>query len=171
MEMVSASFDEFVSGNAARLLRTAYLMTSDAGEAEDLVQECLFQVARRWSRIVGMDEPLAYARKVLVRLAVRDAGRRSRRRTELATAAVEPVTEPISVDVMANREELRAALRSLTPRQRAVLVLRYYHDLSESQIAEVLGCTTGTVKSTTSRSLAQLRGSLDPLTLEAKERR
>ena|ERR1039458_9848744 len=67
---VMDDFDEFVAGNLEQLLKTAYLITWDAGEAEDLVQECLFKVARRWPRVRGMAQPLAYARRILVNLAL-----------------------------------------------------------------------------------------------------
>jgi RNA polymerase sigma-70 factor (sigma-E family) len=138
-------------------LRTAHLITADAGEAEDLVQECLWQVARRWRRIGAMDRPLAYARRMLVRLAIRGATKRELHRAELDVKTLEAAAPSSGVDDFGTREELRTALRQLAPRQRAVLVLRYFHDLSESEIADVLGCPAGTIKSTASRSLAQLR--------------
>src|ERR1035441_6972230 len=80
---VMDDFDEFVAGNLEQLLKTAYLITWDAGEAEDLVQECLFKVARRWPRVRGMAQPRAYARRILVNLALDAAGGRARRRGEL----------------------------------------------------------------------------------------
>ena len=154
------SFDCFVVANGDGLLRTAYLITGDEGEAEDLVQECLLAIARRWPRVRVMEQPLAYARRVLINLAVRGSKQRSRRYAELETEVVETGADVTAFDALGTREELRDALRELTPRQRAVLVLRYFHDLSEEHSAELLGCTAGTVKSTASRSLAQLRDRL-----------
>jgi RNA polymerase sigma-70 factor (sigma-E family) len=165
MVQVLPAFEDFVEASADRLLRTAFLITSDDREAEDLVQECLLQVARRWRRVSVMDQPVAYARQVLVRLAVRGSRQRERRRTELGNEMMETAAVSTPVELLGTREELRAALRQLTPRQRAVLVLRYFHDLSEAQIADALDCPIGTVKSTTSRSLVQLRELIEPAPL------
>ena len=157
-------FDEFVADNLEQLLKTAYLITWDAGEAEDLVQECLFKVARRWPRVRGMAQPRAYARRILVNLALDDARGRARRRGELDGGAA--VVDGPARDLLAGletRAELLDALARLTPRQRAVLVLRYFNDLTEAQTAEVLGCSPGTVKSNASRGLARLREVLAPI--------
>lgn len=151
------TFEEFASEHAESLLRTAHLVTMDEGEAEDLVQECLLMLSQRWPRVGAMDRPLAYARRVLVNLAVRGGAKRTQRRAELDTSAVEGVADFAAIELLEARDELWAALRRLTPRQRAVLVLRYFHDLSEAQTAEVLGCSAKTVSSTSSRSLTQLR--------------
>ncbi len=155
---VMDDFDEFVAGNLEHLLKTAYLITWDAGEAEDLVQECLFRVARRWRRVRGMAQPRAYARRILVNLALDGGGGRARRRGEL-DGALEVVDGPARDLLLGfeTRAELLDALARLTPRQRAVLVLRYFNDLTEAQTAEVLGCSLGTVKSNASRGLARLR--------------
>jgi RNA polymerase sigma-70 factor (sigma-E family) len=154
-------FDEFVAGNLEQLLKTAYLITWDAGDAEDLVQECLFKVARRWPRVRKMEQPRAYAGRILVNLAVDDARRRARRRDELD--GTEVALEEPARDLLAGletRAELLDALALLTSRQRAVLVLRYFNDLTETQTAEALGCSPGTVKSNASRGLARLREAL-----------
>jgi RNA polymerase sigma-70 factor (sigma-E family) len=154
-------FDGFVAGNLEQLLKTAYLITWDTGDAEDLVQECLIKVARRWPRVRRMTQPRAYARQILVNLALDDARGRTRRRDELdgAAAAVDgPAHDPLAG--LETRAELLDALAVLTARQRAVLVLRYFNDLSEAQTAEVLGCSPGTVKSNASRGLARLREAL-----------
>jgi RNA polymerase sigma-70 factor (sigma-E family) len=166
------AFERFVDESSEALLRTAYLIASDVAEAEDLVQECLMVVARRWPRVHRMDHPHAYARRVLVNLALDGSARRSRRRSELGiedTSAIDRVPDAASdralrtVDV---RAELLQALATLPPRQRAVLVLRYFEDLPEAQVAELLGCSVGTVKSTASRGLARLQ---DALPTSAKE--
>ena len=170
-----ADFDQFVAASGDALLRTAYLMVWDAAEAEDLVQDCLLTVARRWPRVRRMDHPHAYARRVLVNLALDGAQRRTRRRQELVgdeTATLSAVDEASArrLDAVGVRAELLQALSTLAPRQRAVLVLRYFEDLSEAQTAELLGCSVGTVKSTASRGLTRLQAALSPnLSLTTKE--
>jgi RNA polymerase sigma-70 factor (sigma-E family) len=156
-----ARFDDFVVMHGAGLLRTARLITLDDGDAEDLVQECLLRLARHWRRVGEMDQPASYARRVLVNLAMRGSKKRSRERAELGNDLDEGFDSAID-DLFGVREELLAALRQLTPRQRTMLALRYFQDLPESQVAEALGCTVGTVRSTTSRSLAQLRELIQP---------
>jgi RNA polymerase sigma-70 factor (sigma-E family) len=163
-------FNEFVAGSLDQLLRTAYLITWDAGEAEDLVQECLFKVARRWPRVRRMDHPRAYARRMLVNLALDDSRARARRRSELDESPA--VAEEPDWDVLAaleTRAELLDALARLTPRQRSVLVLRYFNDLTEAETAEVLGFSPGTVKSNASRGLARLREVLAPMPNPTRE--
>jgi RNA polymerase sigma factor (sigma-70 family) len=112
------AFDAFVSANAESLLRTAHLVTMDEGEAEDLVQECLLVMSQRWRRVGAMDQPLAYARRVLVNLAVRGGTKRSKRRAELDVTAVERAADSSAIELVETRDELWAALRQLTPRQR-----------------------------------------------------
>ncbi len=156
-------FDQFVGDSVDGLLRTAYLIAWDFAAAEDLVQECLLRVARRWPRVRSMEYPTAYARKVLVHLALDDAGRRTRHRDELGQADGHRVDEHAdegAVRVLGGVEtstDLTAALGELAPRQRVTLMLRFFDDLSEAQVAEVMGCSVGTVKSTTSRALQRLR--------------
>jgi len=158
------AFERFVSESADSLLRTAYLVTGDASHAEDLVQESFLKVARRWARVSSMDSPRAYARKILVNLALDGTKRRSLHRDELGKKSP-PEWPPrweseISRGAFAavdDRLELIRALGELPPRQRAVLVLRYFDDLSESEVASTLGCSLGTVKSTTSRALERMR--------------
>ncbi|HXW35925.1 MAG TPA: SigE family RNA polymerase sigma factor [Acidimicrobiales bacterium] len=162
-----AAFEQFVTESTGGLLRTAYLVTGDAGHTEDLVQETLIKVARRWSRVDRMENPEAYARKILVNLAVDGSNRRSRHRGELAAqqrpdglAQCDPHASWGVPALVEERMELVRALAELPPRQRAVLVLRFFHDLSESEVASTLGCSIGTVKSTTSRALARMRSLL-----------
>jgi RNA polymerase sigma-70 factor (sigma-E family) len=165
-EQRRAEFEQFVTDSSAALLRTAYLVTWDLTEAEDLVQECLVAVARRWPRVRGMERPYAYARRILINLALDGAARRSRRRHELDAddpSVVAHVADDASARALHDvdvRSELIEALGSLAPRQRAVLVLRYFEDLPEAQIARVLGCSVGTVKSTASRGLTRLQAAL-----------
>jgi RNA polymerase sigma-70 factor (sigma-E family) len=153
-------FDRFVGENSDALLRTAYLIVGDLHEAEDLVQETLFKVASRWPRVSGMDNPVAYARRILVNLASRGSSRRSRSRAELkATPPAATAANAAHLDI---DDELFDALAALPSRQRAALVLRYYLDLSEAEVAAALGCSLGTVKSSTSRGLRRLEESLRP---------
>ena len=159
-------FERFVAGHADELLRTAYLVVGDLAEAEDLVQESLLRVARRWPRVSRMDHPIAYARRVVINLALDGAKRRSRQRRELEPHGDLPLehrpdeSSTSAIAVVDAKAELLDALDTLPPRQRAMLVLRYFEDLSEMQVADVLGCSLGTVKSTTSRGLARLRQTL-----------
>lgn len=154
-------FDAFVRAEAADLLRVAYVVTWDLPSGEDLVQECFLRLARRWPRVRKMEHPRAYARKVLFNLALDGSAGRSRRRAELSPPGAgaerpDDATER-AMQVVDVNFELRAALGTLAPRQRAVLVLRYLEDLSEAEVAELLGCSLGTVKSTASRALDRLR--------------
>ena len=168
-------FDRFVTETADRLLRSAYLIAWDFAEAEDLVQECLFRVARRWSKVRKMEHPAAYARTVLVHLALDEGTRRTRRRDELGHSPAGPVVDPedrgaerLFGRVEANTDLLQA-LGELPPRQRVALVLRYFEDLSEAEVADAMGCSVGTVKSTTSRALERLREVVDRHAVEWRE--
>jgi RNA polymerase sigma-70 factor (sigma-E family) len=159
-----AEFDQFVASCGEELLRTAYLVVWDLAEAEDLVQEALLAIAKRWPRVRAMDHPRAYARKVLVNLALDGSKRRTRQRQELDDRGFQEdrVDDASGHELMRiyERSELFGALGTLPPRQRAVLVLRYFLDLSEIDVAAALGCTVGTVKSTASRGLARLEREL-----------
>jgi len=159
-------FERFVTDSTGQLLRSAYLMTSDLAEAEDLVQETLLRVARRWTKVRAMEHPAAYARRILVNLVLDGAGQRARHTGELAASARPGL--PDWADARAERdlrdvdtqEELLRALGMLPARQRAVIVLRYWEDLPEAEVAAILGCSVGTVKSTASRGLARLRAAV-----------
>lgn len=156
-------FERFVAKSANDLLRTGYLIVWDLKLAEDLVQECFFEIARRWPRVRSMEYPAAYARRILVNQALDGTERRNRHRSELDEMGRPPAedirdgTSERDVDLAGTKSDLVDALRNLAPMQRAVLVLRYFDDLSEAQIAETLGCTVGTVKSTNARALGRLR--------------
>jgi RNA polymerase sigma-70 factor (sigma-E family) len=151
-------FEEFVAARRPALLRTAYLLTGSQADADDLVQTTLLRVVPRWARISAHPEP--YVRQVLVRESVtRWRGRRWRERS---TARL-PERAAAAPD--SDRMALRAALAVLSPRQRAVLVLRYYDDLTEAATAEALGISVGTVKSHAREGLARLR-ELAPTFLE-----
>jgi RNA polymerase sigma-70 factor (sigma-E family) len=157
---VDPSFEAFVAAHSAGLLRTAYLLTLDRGEAEDLLQTALLRAARRWRR-VG-DAPLAYVRRILVNLA-HDRRRllRRRPRQDLVPAHADPVSaaDPVG-DRVGERLRVAQALALLPERQRHVIVLRFFDDLPVAETAELLGCSEGTVKSYTARALARLRNLL-----------
>ncbi len=144
MGRTEPDFDLFVRENLDGLLRTAYLIAWDAREAEDLVQDCLLKVAGRWGRIAAMEQPLAYTRRVLIHLALRESGRRARRRAELNLQTAELGADAAGLAGLETREELLSALAALPPRQRTVIVLRYFLDLTEAETAKALGCSTGT---------------------------
>ncbi|MFI5691195.1 SigE family RNA polymerase sigma factor [Kribbella sp. NPDC051586] len=160
-------FDDFVRGSATRLLRTAVLLTGDRGVGEDLVQETYERIYVHWPRI-RTGAPEAYARKTLTNLAANRWRKRQRRPTEVTLIDGHDHDRPTpdGSEAYAVRRELLAALQELAPRQRAVIVLRYYDDLTEAQTAEVLGCSVGTVKSQTSRALDRLRLITEPAILE-----
>jgi RNA polymerase sigma-70 factor (sigma-E family) len=161
--MSTSDFDRFVTTNADGLLRTAYLITWDLHTAEDLVQETLIKVAKRWPKVRRMDRPIAYARRILVNEALDGRTRQQRRRSELT--AQQPSQNghvPDPSELIGTHDELVAALATLPPRQRAVLVLRYFLDLPEAEVAAALQCSLGTVKSTASRGLARLEQTMPP---------
>ncbi|GAB3200280.1 SigE family RNA polymerase sigma factor [Nocardioides hungaricus] len=148
-------FEAFVAESSDRLLRTAYLLCGDRGHAEDLVQTALLRTARRWR--TARQQPEGYARRVLVNLA-KDRWRTLARRP--AETAFDTDVEAPTDDAVLDRDLLLRATRGLPPGQRAVLVLRYFDDLSVEDTAAALGCSAGTVKSQTSRALGRLRAAL-----------
>lgn len=154
-------FDRFVAENTDGLVRTAYLIVWDLAEAEDLVQETLIKVAKRWPKVSRMDHPVAYARRILVNLALDGSPRRLRQRAELSEAQPREPPAPAAAP-LDTHDDLYTALAELPPRQRAVLVLRYFLDLPEAEVASALRCSLGTVKSTASRGLARLEQTLRP---------
>ena len=148
-------FEAFVAASSDRLLRTAYLLTGDAGHAEDVVQSALLRTARRWRS--ARRSPEAYARTVVANLAKDRWRSLGRRPAEAPLVHDVPLAAP---DGLVDRDALMRAARGLPPGQRAVLVLRYFDDLSVEETANALGVTAGTVKSQTSRALASLRAAL-----------
>ena len=152
-------FTEFVSARGRALLRTAYALTGSQHAAEDLVQTALAKAMLRWSRLHGDAEP--YVRRIMYNEFV-SLWRWRRRRAEVLTA--DPPERGVSTgEDTVLRVAVRAALGTLPPRQRAVLVLRYLEDLSEREVADLLGVSPGTVASQASRALATLRGSMPEL--------
>lgn len=152
------AFDEFVTRRHASLLRTAYLLTGNRGSAENLLQTALFETFRRWNRLRDRNDPTAYVRRAMVNTQT-SWGRR--RASKELTFAVPPDREQITDGHPAERLHMWQTLLGLPPRMRAVLVLRFYEDMTEAETARVLGCSVGTVKSQTARGLARLRVDLE----------
>ncbi|GAA1987714.1 SigE family RNA polymerase sigma factor [Catenulispora subtropica] len=159
-------FEAFARGAMHRLLRTAAFLVDDRHAAEDLVQISLERTARHWRRIGG-DNPEAYSRKVLVNLAIDRSKKLKRGRdTPIGSAADLDLlggtaSPPADADADADASgDLAEGLAALPPRQRAVIVLRYWCDLDERQIAETLGISAGSVKTHASRALKTLHGRL-----------
>lgn len=155
-EVRRVDFDEFVAARSHALLRTAYLLTRDHQLAEDLLQTSLTKAWFAWGRMHG--NPEAYVRKIIVNTF--NTWWRRRWNGELATDEVPEVRVPDATDAVDAGNDLWEAMGRLPRRQRAVVVLRYFEDLTEAQTAELLGCSTGTVKSQTSKAFAKLR--IDP---------
>jgi RNA polymerase sigma-70 factor (sigma-E family) len=147
------TFDEFVAARSRALLRTAYLLTHDHALAEDLLQTALTKAWFAWRRVDGEPEP--YVRRILV-----NTYATWWRRKWNGEQPTEVLPELPTDESRAEPTDLWEAMARLPRRQRAVVVLRYFEDLTESQTAEALGCSVGTVKSQTSRALAKLR--IDP---------
>ncbi len=156
MNAEAEGFARFVETRERALQRSAWLLTGDWGLAEDLVQTALTRSWPRWELIRRRDDPEIYVRRVL--LNTWRTWSRRRWRGERASAAIPDGAAPGDVATeVAVRVAVRGALESLTARQRAVLVLRIFDDMSEAQVAQVLDCAVGTVKSTLSQALAKLR--------------
>jgi RNA polymerase sigma-70 factor (sigma-E family) len=155
------SFEEFVESSSARLFTTARLLTGgDLAAAEDLLQGAYERAYRHWTRICRRAEPERYVRQILVNASV-DRWRGLRRRPEVPLLADVEADTRSSAAAVEDRDLLLRGLAGLPSRQRAVLVLRYFEDLTLAQIAAVLGCTVGTVKSQAARGLARLRASVE----------
>lgn len=149
-------FDDFVAARSAALLRSAWLLTGDEVTAQDLVQMALVKARVRWVWLVRQDAPEAYVRRVMLSTFL--TWRWRRRRGEFPVAMVPHRPEPWDAAVEADiRWAVSHALRALPPRQRAMVVLRFFDDLTEAQAADVLGCSVGTVKSQTAKALSRLR--------------
>jgi RNA polymerase sigma-70 factor (sigma-E family) len=152
------AFADYFAARSDAMRRTAYLLCGDWHRAEDITHVAMTKLYLAWPRLreAGMD---AYARKVVVRTFLAENRRLWRRREHLTQSLPEPPVAPADAD---DRMLLEAALASVPPRQRAVLVLRYWNDLSVEDTAEVLECSVGTVKSQAARGIAALRKRLGP---------
>ena len=157
------SFEDFVRARSGSLLRTAVLLAGqNRAEAEDLLQLALERAYRHWGRVCRAGEPERYVRAILANAST-DRWRHLARRAERPLLVTDP--QPTVADrttEVDNRDYLLRAVTGLPPRQRTVLVLRYFDDLSEVETAQMLGCSVGTVKSHAARGLARLREAASP---------
>lgn len=152
-------FEAFFERHHRELSRLAYLMTGDHGAADDLAGDAFLAVWKQWDRVRDRDEPLAYVRRIVINMAASRVRRlvRERRRDGLLEAGAPRATSgPDGAAVV----DVRVALERLPARRRACVVLRHAFDLSEQDVAELLGISVGTVKSQTSRAVVQLQGLL-----------
>ena len=154
-------FDAFVVARSPALLRTAFLLVHDEGRAEDLLQTALTKAWFAWRRI---EDPEAYVRRVIVTTSA--SWWRRRWNAETPTADLPDRTPGTPTDSADTDRDLWVAIGHLPRRQRAVVVLRYFEDLTEAQTAQVLGCSIGTIKSQTSKAFAKLR--IDPALIETE---
>ena len=156
------TFEEFAAARMPGVLRFAAVLAGDRATAEDLAQEVLIRAYSRWDRIGGLDRPELYVRKMMLNEFLSWRRRSARqipagdRTSELVSTAPDHATE------YTEREALLGEVSKLPRRQRAVLVLRYYEDRGDAEIAELLGCTPATVRSHASRGLAALRMEMSP---------
>jgi RNA polymerase sigma-70 factor (sigma-E family) len=156
------TFEEFAATRMPGVLRFAAVLTADLADAEDLAQEVLTRAYSRWDRIGGLDRPDLYVRKMMLNeyLSWR---RRSARQIPVGAGTLEPASAASDhAQQYIEREALLAELGRLPRRQQAVLVLRYFEDRGDAEIAELLGCSPGTVRSHASRALAALRVDMSP---------
>lgn len=156
------AFDDFYRTSAPRLLGLARLLTGDRGRAEDLVQETLWSVHRSWADIRDPEAAPAYARTIMLRLATRWRARRWNGEVPYDLERIDELgggRPDDGVDAHDERDRVARALGALPPKQRAVLVLRYFEGLSEDEIATLLRCSPGTVKSRSSRAREAMRAS------------
>lgn len=160
--MSSDDFTEYVEAAWARLFRTAYALTGDVTTAEDLLQRTLVKAFVHWKRVSRAESPDSYLRRMMVNESASAWRTRSSRREVLTQQPPEVPSDSFD-GLLATRDELWQGVCELPPRQRAVVVLRYYEDLSEREIAEVLGISQGSVKSMSSAAISKLRGRLQPV--------
>jgi RNA polymerase sigma-70 factor (sigma-E family) len=163
---VEPTFDDFVAARGQALLRFTLMLCGDRHQAEDLVQSALAKAYPRWSRISAMERPEAYLKTVLVHDHLRWWRRSSSTEVPLAQPPVDTVVGD-GADALASRDAAWDLIRRLPKRQRAVLVLRYYEDLSDAEVAVVLGCTPSTVRSQAARALSALRAAIPTMDREA----
>ena len=158
-------FREFMVSRWPGLVRLGYALTGDRWLAEDLAQTALAAACTAWWRVRRADDPDAYVRRILI-----NASNRRFRRRRPAEVARRPPEAPLAdpAALADQRSDLMTALRGLPPRQRAVIVLRYWADLSDAQVAALLGCSEGTVRSQAWRALAKLR--VSPALVEGESR-
>jgi len=149
------SFEQFATERAATLLRYATALTCDPDLAQDVVQNTLLRVQPRWPRIGAMNAPLAYVKRMVTTEYLSWRRRKAVREIAVATVGDTAISDP-SVEVD-ERDAMLGRIAALPPKQRAAVVLRYYENRTDDEIAQVLGCRAGTVRSHLSRALGVLR--------------
>ncbi|WP_409484019.1 SigE family RNA polymerase sigma factor [Arsenicicoccus dermatophilus] len=157
MDERDEEFTAFVAARSAALLRYAYLLTGDHASAEDLLQNTLVKVYLSWHKIADRGSVEAYTRTAMTRTNISVWRKVGRREFATETTPDRVIEDRHDID---ERDGMWALLQTLGPRQRTVLVLRFYEDLPEAEIAHIMGCSLGTVKSQLSRGLANLRKAL-----------
>lgn len=148
-------FETYVTQSRRRLLRYAIVLTNDPGQAEDLLHDVLLRAGQRWARIGRLDDPHAYVRRMLTHQVVSWHRKWGRITTRPDAELDRPIVDPTGV--VDRREALLRELSRLPVRQRAAIVLRYFEDLSDDQIGQVLGCGAGTVRIHIHRAMKRLR--------------
>ncbi|MEW9531876.1 SigE family RNA polymerase sigma factor [Microbispora sp. NPDC049125] len=151
--VVDDTFDDFVRARGGALFRYGFVLTGNADDAADLVQEALLRLGDAWQRVARKDDPEGYVRTIMARQHV-SWWRRRRREHLVAQTPDSAARQDTRLD---EDDGLWAELGELPPKQRAVLVLRYYEDLPDAEIARILGVSAGTVRSQASRALGKLR--------------
>jgi len=150
-------FTSFVTSSSRRLLRTAFLITGDAESAQDVLQTALERAYLRWGRIRHREQPEPYVQRIIANAAIDTwRARKGVRTVELDETVLPPMTDA-ALESLPARDALLACVRELPVGQRTVLVLRYFADLTEADVARILGCSVGTVKSQHARAMAKLR--------------
>ena len=163
------AYEEYAAAAWPNLYRVAYLLSGAHADAEDLAQQALVKVFRNWGRVSASDSPDAYVRRILTNTYLSSRRPLRLQREVITDRLPDTVVEP-GTAAREQRLLLWPHVQALPPRQRAVVVLRYYEDLSEQQIADALGCRPGTVKSQASAALASLRSRIDLSTRAGEER-
>ncbi|MFI6834053.1 SigE family RNA polymerase sigma factor [Kribbella sp. NPDC050241] len=153
-------FDEYFAARGQQLVRLGFVLSGDHHAAEDLAQHALMSAYRHWRRVRRMEDPHAYVRRILVNAHLSAARRRPSRETPMAIAD-SAFTEPDLAEAVAQHDVVWRALAGLKPRERTVLVLRYYEDLGYASIAALLGIQESTARATASRALAALKSSAE----------
>jgi RNA polymerase sigma-70 factor (sigma-E family) len=163
----AVAFEEYAASAWQWLYRSAYLLAGNHADAEDLAQQTLLQAYRSWAKVSRADQPAAYLRRMLTNIYLSQRRPKARRLELLTDAPPEPRPAPASGPE--DRMVLWPHVAGLPPRQRAVIVLRYYEQLSEREIADALGCSVGNVKSTAHRALQSLRAAVGPDATDREE--
>lgn len=157
LDTARVEFEAFFERRYRELGRFAYLLTGDSAASDDLTGDVMLAAWRQWDRVQAVDEPVAYVRRIMVNLAATRIRRLSRERKRMALFLIDAEHSTSASPDGAAVVDVRAALQQLPARRRACVVLRHAFDLSEREVADSLGVSVGTVKSQTSKGVAQLQ--------------